>query len=44
MVDGLYKEIAILKGDLYIVYNLTPTTADLMYQITIINRKLDVLD
>jgi len=31
MVDALYKEIAILKGDQYIVYNSTPTTADLIY-------------
>ena len=44
MVDGLYKEIAMLKGDQDIVYNSTPTTADLMYQIVVMNRKLDVLD
>jgi len=31
MVDILRREIAILKGDQYIVYNLTPTTANLMY-------------
>ena len=31
IVDGLRGEIAMLKGDLYMVYNLTPTTADLMY-------------
>ena len=42
MVDALYREITILKEDQYIVYNLTPTTADLMYQIALINRKLDV--
>ena len=44
MVDGLRGEIATLKGDLHIVHNSTPTTADLMYQIAVMNRKLDVLD
>jgi len=31
IVDILYREIAILKGDQYIVHNLTLITADLMY-------------
>ena len=44
MVDGLRGEIATLKGDQYIVHNSILITADLIYQIAVINRKLNVLD
>lgn len=44
MVNNLHTEIAMLKGDLYIVYNSTPTTANLIYKITILNRKLNILN
>ena len=44
MVDALYREIAMLKGDQYIVYNSTLITADLIYQIVVINKKLNALN
>ena len=44
IVDALRREIAILKGDQHIVYNSTLITADLIYQIAVINRRLNILD